>query len=353
MFNLLVTLIVLMLSFSDAFNHPNYFKRDDHSSQNCPSVLLAATFDQKVHKAVGQLTLHQSNDGSIWTQGAFQSGFWKDSWTYEWTIQNGCGHTITTLSEQISFDVTDTNSCGDTISYTRKSNGFRRNDKSDEHSCSSVVGPSGISPIVVNVNEWTWHCGGNGIKFQTCEGEDIYKKYIPPYLLHGHDKDDHENRTDDDTFSAPKKRVKDLAKGSLTGLYVVINGCETSKGRRGSSSMRAAAPVVNINGDGNVITPPNPPANDPANPPANNPANPPANNPANPPANNPANPPDATAPVATDATAPTVTDATAATDATTAPTATDSIASALTTDTATSTVTVTNTSIVPPAATAT
>ncbi|CAG8827791.1 8881_t:CDS:1, partial [Gigaspora margarita] len=111
MFNLLIILIILIISFSEAFNSQDIFERnpDESISKYCPSALLSASHNKVIK---GQLSFYQDSKGAIWLTGAYQWGFQNpDEWHYNFTIQNGCQEIIYDLTEELQTEFAKNSGC--------------------------------------------------------------------------------------------------------------------------------------------------------------------------------------------------------------------------------------------------
>ncbi|CAG8583141.1 4537_t:CDS:2 [Gigaspora rosea] len=109
MFNLLITLIILIVSLSEAFYSQDIFERNPDESKYCPSALLSASHNKTIK---GQLSFYQDSKGAIWLTGVYQWGFQNpDEWHYSFTIQNGCQEVIYDLTEDLQTEFAKSSGC--------------------------------------------------------------------------------------------------------------------------------------------------------------------------------------------------------------------------------------------------
>ncbi|CAG8779287.1 20341_t:CDS:1 [Dentiscutata erythropus] len=250
MINLLIALIILIAS-SEAMDEAS-----------CPYAFLTASHIQSVK---GQLTLFQNPKGTIYVSGTYQYGFFDSKeWHYDWSIRNGCGDPIYNLTKILHPEYfgcsccngyKDQSCCKDSKSKrskkvrasldTRDSLSKRKTITNGE-CISSDMGSDGTTPWVIKVDDLTYDCNNDGIKYKTCD-KDIYKE----------DKSKRGDEGDDYGIYIPKTLQDE---GPETGLYLVIYGeCKSLK----RSPMVAPAPV-NVNNAGGTVAPAPPPAAAPA-----------------------------------------------------------------------------------------
>ncbi|RIB24594.1 hypothetical protein C2G38_2168162 [Gigaspora rosea] len=94
MFNFLIVLIALMVTFSEA---------------TCPNVFLSAVHNRDIK---GEISIYQDSKGAIWITGVYQWGFQSpQSWTYDWTIRNGCKDVAFNLTSYLHTEYTKDSGC--------------------------------------------------------------------------------------------------------------------------------------------------------------------------------------------------------------------------------------------------
>ncbi|CAG8621629.1 14587_t:CDS:2 [Dentiscutata heterogama] len=219
MVNFLIALIVLMVSLSEAATYSNNFKRADI----CTNVFLSAVHNKDIK---GDITFYQDSKGAVWITGTYQWGFQSpETWTYDWTIQNGCRNVIFNITPYLHTEYAMNSDCNGypsdnkKLSYKNRGLLYKRIDKVD----TCEIGGWGTKPWVVKVEGLTWDCNNEGFKHQTCD-QDFYQ----------------------DNFTCDNSPGRLSGQGSGTGTYLVINGESNS----GSSSITSSAAIAIVNGEG-------------------------------------------------------------------------------------------------------